>query len=42
MAERLEVDQIVTINERHFIQLTVVPVVNPLQRKPSGTGKEDA
>ena len=34
MAERLDVDQIVTINERDFIQLTLVPVVNPLQRKP--------
>jgi predicted nucleic acid-binding protein len=42
MAERLDVDQIITINERDFIQLTLVPVVNPLQRKPPGTGKEDA
>jgi predicted nucleic acid-binding protein len=41
-AERLKVAQIVTINERHFTQLTALPVVNPLQRKPPGTGKGDS
>jgi hypothetical protein len=42
MAERLKVAQIVTINERHFAQLTSVPVINPLQRKHPGKEKGEA
>lgn len=33
IAERLRVGQLVTINQRHFAQLTRLPVINPLQRK---------
>jgi hypothetical protein len=41
-AKRLKAGQIVTINERHFAQLTAVPVVNPIQRKHPGKDKGDA